>query len=174
MLQTLKEVFANQLHAALCTLSECIDRCPDAAWTSKIVNLDFSQVAFHTLIYLDYYLGDGDETFRQQPFHIENQGRFGDYEEFDDRAPVTLYQRPFIQSYVAHCRAKISATIATETAESLSTESPFPWLTLPRAEVYIYNTRHVQHHAAQLILRLRRDYQQDMPWFKSGWPPTAK
>lgn len=40
MLHTLKEVLANQLHAALCTLSECIDRCPDAAWKSKIVNLE--------------------------------------------------------------------------------------------------------------------------------------
>ena len=44
---------------------------------------------------------------------------------------------------------------------------------LTRAEVHIHNIRHIQHHAAQLILRLRRDYGQDMPWFKSGWPDTA-
>ena len=174
MLHTLKEVFANQFHAALCTLSECIDRCPDAAWKSKIVNLEFSQVAFHTLIFADYYLGEGDETFRRQPFHLDNQGRFGEYEEFEDRVPVTLYEPPFIQAYVAHCRAKSSATIATETAESLSAKSPFPRLAFSRAEVHVHNIRHIQHHAAQLILRLRRDYQQDMPWFKSGWPPTAK
>jgi hypothetical protein len=31
MLETFKEVLANQFHAALCTLSTCIDRCPDAA-----------------------------------------------------------------------------------------------------------------------------------------------
>jgi MFS superfamily sulfate permease-like transporter len=33
-----------------------------------------------------------------------------------------------------------------------------------------YITRHIQHHAAQLILRLRRDFEVDIPWFKSGWP----
>ena len=56
MLKTLKEVLANQFHAALCTLNDCIDRCPDAAWNSKIVNLEFNQAAFHTLIFTDYYL----------------------------------------------------------------------------------------------------------------------
>lgn len=174
MFHALKEVFAKQFQASLCTLNECIDRCPDAAWRSKIVNLEFNQAVFHTLIYTDYYLGDGDETFRQQPFHRDNQGRFGDYEEFEDRVQVAIYERPFIQSYMAHCRTKLSSTIAAETAESLSEQSPFPWLTFSRAEVYVYSIRHIQHHAAQLILRLRRDYKQDMPWYKSGWPPSAK
>ncbi|TDJ54740.1 MAG: DinB family protein [Planctomycetota bacterium] len=174
MLKTLKEVLTNQFHAALCTLNDCIDRCPDSAWNSKIVNLEFNQAAFHTLIYTDYYLGDGEETFRRQLFHRENEGRFGDYEEFEDRVQVATYERSFIQAYMAHCRTKLSETIAAETAESLSAESTFPWLTFSRAEVYVYTIRHIQHHAAQLILRLRRDYQQDMPWFKSGWPPSAK
>jgi hypothetical protein len=174
MLQPVKEVFANQFEAALCTLNECIDRCPEAAWRSKIVNLEFNQAVFHTLIYTDFYLGDGDETFRQQPFHRDNQGRFGDYEEFEDRVQVAIYERPFIQAYMTHCRTKLSATIAAETDESLGEQSPFPWLTFSRAEVYVYSIRHIQHHAAQLILRLRRDYKQDMPWYKSGWPPSAK
>ena len=170
MLDTFKEVIGNQFDAALCTLSTCIDRCPDAAWKSKIVNYEFSQVTFHTLIFTDFYLGDGDETFRRQPFHLDNKGCFGDYEEFEHRVPVTLYERPFIQSYVAHCRAKASEVIAAETAESLTAQSPFSWLTFSRAEVHVYNIRHIQHHSAQLILRLRRDYEQDMPWFRSGWP----
>ncbi len=182
MLDTFKELITNQFDAALCTLSECIDRCPDAAWKSKIANYEFSQVAFHTLIFMDFYLGDGDgdgdgygdETFRRQPFHLDHEGCFGDYEEFEDRVPVTLYERPFIQSYLEHGRAKSSAVIAAATAESLSAQSPFSWLPFSRAEVHVHNIRHIQHHAAQLILRLRCDYQQDMPWFKSGWPATVK
>jgi len=173
MLATIKQVIAGQFDAALCTLSTSIDRCPDAAWKSKIANYEFSQVTFHTLIYADYYLGDGDETFRGQAFHLDNEGRFGDYEEFEDRVRVTLYERPFIQSYLAHCRSKATEVLTAETAESLSARSPFSWLPFTRAEVHVYNIRHIQHHAAQLILRLRRDYHQDMPWFKSGWPGTA-
>jgi len=48
------------------------------------------------------------------------------------------------------------------------------WLPFPRVEVHIYNVRHIQHHAAQLILRLRRDHKQGIPWFKSGWPEATK
>lgn len=174
MLDTFKQVIVNQFDAALCTLSTCIEQCPDAAWTTKIANYEFSQVTFHTLIFADFYLGDGDEqTFRRQPFHVDNEGGFGDYEEFENRVPVTLYERPFIRSYVAHCRAKASEVIAAETAESLSVRSPFSWLPFSRAEVHVYNIRHIQHHAAQLILRLRREYRQEMPWFKSGWPVAA-
>lgn len=170
MLDVLKGLLANQFDAALWTLSTCIDRCPDAAWTSKIAAYEFSQVAFHTLIYADFYLGDGDdEALRRQRFHADNEGCFGDYEEFEDRVPVMLYDRPFIQNYLAHCKTKASEVIAAETTESLAAKSPFSWLPFSRAEVHVYNTRHIQHHAAQLILRLRRDYQQDIPWFKSGW-----
>lgn len=173
MLGTFKEVLTNQYGAALCTLDSCIERCPDAAWKAKIVNYEFSQVVFHTLIYTDYYLGDGDETFYKQPFHVGNPGCFGGYEEFEDRIPVTLYDRPFLRSYVAFCRAKYPAVIAAETAESLAGPSPFSWLPFSRAETHVHNIRHIQSHAAQLILRLRRDFGQDMPWFKSGWPDTV-
>lgn len=173
MLDLVREVLSNQYGAALCTLGACIDQCPDAAWNAKIVNYEFSQAAFHTLIYTDYYLGDGDDTFYKQPFHVDNPGCFGDYEEFEDRIPVTLYDRPFIKAYLEHCGEKAPAVIAAETAESLAAPSPFSWHKFSRAESHMHNIRHIQSHAAQLTLRLRRDYEQDIPWFKSGWPVPA-
>jgi hypothetical protein len=41
--------------------------------------------------------------------------------------------------------------------------------TFSRAELYAYNTRHIQHHAAQLSLRLRIDAGVDIPWIGLGW-----
>ena len=40
---------------------------------------------------------------------------------------------------------------------------------MSRAELYVYNTRHLQHHAAQLSLRLRLDAGVHTPWFGGGW-----
>ena len=37
------------------------------------------------------------------------------------------------------------------------------------AELYVFIIRHVQHHAAQLILRLRLDADLDVPWIGAGW-----
>jgi len=37
-----------------------------------------------------------------------------------------------------------------------------------RAELHIYNIRHIQHYAAQLSLRLRLDTEVDIPWVSHG------
>ena len=172
MLDTLKTLLANQFDAALCTLELCIARCPDAAWDAPVANLKFCQVAFHTLFFADAYLGpsDDEDAFRAQPFHRAHAAFFRDYEEFEDRAQTLLYDRPTVRRYVEHCRAKAAAALASETAESLSTPAAFARRSFSRAELYVYNTRHVQHHAAaQLSLRLRLDHGIDIPWVGSGW-----
>ena len=39
MLDTVKDLLAHQLEAALCTLGTCLDRCPDPQWNAPIANL---------------------------------------------------------------------------------------------------------------------------------------
>ena len=94
MRDTLKELLANQYEAVLSMLNTCIDRCPETVWNSRVANYRFCQVAFHTLFWADFYLGQDDDEkggeFRRQPFHRANERFFGDYEEFEDRAPVSL------------------------------------------------------------------------------------
>jgi hypothetical protein len=82
---------------------------------------------------------------------------------------VLLYDRPTIQKYVEHCREKASTAIAAETADSLAAPCGFPRKSFSRAELHVYSIRHIQHHAAQLSLRLRLDHQIDIPWVRTGW-----
>jgi hypothetical protein len=119
MLDTFKELLRCQFEAAFCTLNACIDRCPEAAWNAPVANLAFCQVAFHTLFFADFYLGQNEDSFRQQPFHRENAHVFRDYEELEDRQQQLLYDRPSITTYLQHCRRKAAQAVATETAESL-------------------------------------------------------
>ena len=81
VLETLKTLITHQFEAVLCTLNTCIERCPEANWNTRVGNLAFCQVAFHTLFYTDYYLGPNEESFREQPFHRDNPQFFRDYEE---------------------------------------------------------------------------------------------
>jgi hypothetical protein len=118
---------------------------------------------------VDYYLGQDEHSLRDQPFHREHAEFFRDYEELEHREPELLYDRPSIQSYLAHCRSKASQAIAAETAESLAAPCGFGRKTFSRAELHVYNIRHIQHHAAQLSLRLRIDFREDIPWIGSGW-----
>jgi hypothetical protein len=171
MLDTLKQLIANEYEASLCMLNHCITRCPDAGWDAPVANLKFCQAAFHTVFFTDLYLQPGDdfEAFKRQPFHAERRDDFGDYEEWQNRPQVRLYERAFVLAYLLHVRGKARETVARESAEVLSGPSGFSWRKCSRAELHVYNMRHVQHHAAQLSLRLRLDHGIDVPWVGHAW-----
>jgi DinB superfamily len=165
MLDTFKQILAHQYEV----LNAGIDRCPEAAWDAPVGNLTFGQVAFHTLFFIDLYLGPDVESLRQQPFHRDNRRFFRDYEELEPRRRQHRYGRPAIKRYLDHVRQKATAVIPAETEESLQGPSGFDWKKYNRAELHVTNIRHIQHHAAQLSLRLRIDFGEDVPWVGSGW-----
>lgn len=169
VLGTCKELLIRQFEAALCTLNACIDQCPESGWNEPVGNLAFCQVAFHALFFTDYYLGPNEGALRGQPFHRQHADFFRDYEELQPRKQQLLYDRPSIQTYLAHCRGKAEEVVASETADVLRGPCGFPPKTFSRAELHVYNIRHIQHHAAQLSLRLRLNFGQDIPWYRSGW-----
>lgn len=169
MLDTFKELIANQFQAALCTLGTCIEECPETAWNAPIANLAFCQAVFHALFYTDCYLGPNTESLRQQAFHRDNKAFFRTYEELEDRKQELLYDKASIATYLEFCRNKAWKTIAAETANTLTARCGFEWLPFSRAELHVYNIRHIQHHAAQLSLRLRLDSGTNIPWARSGW-----
>lgn len=165
-----QHLLASQFEACLGLLDQCVARCPDALWNAPVAKHPFCQVAFHTLIFADLYLGADTESLRQQPFHLEHRQFFGDYEQLEDREPVSLYERAPVRAYLDFCRRKAAATIAAETDDTLCSPAQFPRKNVSRAELHLENIRHIQHHAAQLILRLRLDSDVDIPWVSTGRP----
>lgn len=173
MSELLKQLLASQFEASLCTLAHAVERCPEELWNAPVAKYPFCQVAFHTLFFTDVYLGINPESLKQQPFHLANAALFGDYEQMLEREPVAVYDRPQISGYLKFCRSKANEVIAVESAESLAAPAQFPRRNFSRAELHVYNIRHIQHHAAQLILRLRLDSEIDVPWIGMGWRDPA-
>jgi len=169
MLETYKDMIADQYEAVLCMLCASIEACPDEDWDAPVANLKFCQVVFHTLFFTDVYLGQDLASLRDQPFHVDNAETFADYEELEHKVQEALYTKAFIREYLAHCRSKAASAVADETTESLEKRPGFDWLKFSRAEVHVYNIRHIHHHAAQLSLRLRLDHGADLPWVGSKW-----
>ena len=171
MLDTLKELLSHQYEASLSALNLAVARCPDASWNERVANWKFCQAAFHAVFFADVYLQPGDDVaaFKRQPFHVEQSGVFRDYEEMEDRPQVLLYAKPFVLSYLQIVRHKAQETIARESADVLAGPSGFRRRKCSRAELHVYNIRHIQHHAAQLILRLRLDADVDVPWVSHAW-----
>ena len=169
MIETIKSLLASQFEASLCTLGHCVARCPDDLWNSPVAKYPFCQVAFHTLFFTDFYLAVDPDSQRQQPFHLANATLFGDYEQLEYREPESLYEKSQIELYLDFCRSKAVTTITAESAVDLCAPAKFPRRSFSRAELHVYNIRHIQHHAAQLILRLRIDSDVDIPWIGAGW-----
>jgi len=169
MVENFKKLIRNQYEAAFRTLKHGIDGCSDSAWNQPVCNHQFCQTMFHTLFFADVYLGENPEIVEEQEFHKQHADAFAGYEEWENRPPEKTYTREFIEAYLNHCREKAKSLIDQITEEQLGQPSGFSWIKGTAAEVHVYNIRHIQHHAAQLSLRLRLDSQVDVPWVKSGW-----
>lgn len=169
MLDTYKQLITSQFEASLSTLAHCVERCPDTLWNAPVAKYPFCQVAFHTLFFADFYLEPNDQSLRQQPFHLGNPTLFGDYEQLQHREPTSLYDRDQIRKYLTFCHQKAVDAVAAETDATLCAPAQFARRNCSRAELHVYNIRHIQHHAAQLILRLRIDTEVDIPWIGRGW-----
>jgi len=165
MLPAFKEALSRQLKAALHTLGRAMETCPDAEWQQEHGDAPFSQVVFHALFYADFYLGRDTHPFKAQPFHKAHAATFADYEELEDRKPVRLYEKAFCREYLEHCLAKVDAAVGAETLESLAGESGIDFRRCGRMELYIYGERHIQHHAAQLGLRVQQATGQELKWY---------
>jgi hypothetical protein len=157
----------GQMLAALSTLHQCIETCPREEWDQSHGDAPFSQVVFHTLFYIDYYLSIDEDEFKAQPFHAENKAMFRDYEEMEYKKAENLYTKDEIDRYFAFCHEKIEKLFNNALAVKADVEQQCQ--DMSAVELIIYVTRHIQHHAAQLGLRVQQITGGELKWVRSGW-----
>ncbi len=163
-----KVLILAQMKAALATMSQCIVGCPSEDWHEAHRDYPFSQVVFHTLFFTDYYLQVDGAGFKEQSFHRAHPALFQDYEELEWNAPVNLYDRALCARYLDFCVEKAEAVIGSDTEKTLFGPSGFAGKEFTRAELYVYVTRHIQHHAAQLGLRVQMQTGNELEWVHRG------
>jgi uncharacterized damage-inducible protein DinB len=162
-----RKAVLGQFEAAMAMLKQCMDNCPAALWESTVAEMTVRQIAYHTLFFVDVYLSPGEQTFTLRPLH-EVGG--------DETQPVIcpgLDQSATID-YLQICLEKLRTTLASETEETLQGESGFSRLRFSRAELHLYNLRHVQHHTGQISAHLRRldensRGREALRWIGTGW-----
>ena len=170
----LNEILINQYEAAMATLWQGIIQCPEDKWNSEHPDSPFSRVVFHTLIFVDVYLGRDENEIKYQAFHKNNKHNFKNYEELEDRIPSNMYDREFIEEYFEFCLEKLREQIPGEDSEVLYGESGFSYRKFTRLELHLYSIRHIQHHAAQLGLRNQLETGIELEWNSSGFKKYIK
>ena len=140
----------GQFGAAIDTLENAIQACPEELWGDRSRRPEYWYLASHTLFWLDYYLADSEEGFAPPPpFTLVELDPAG-------VMPERVYSQDELLRYLEHGRAKCRATIAALTEARAAERCGFRRRNITVAELLLYNLRHVQHHAAQLHLILRQ------------------
>lgn len=171
MASTFNDIVCRQFEAALTTLKNCVAQCPDELWQKPVVNNPFSQSVFHCLFFTDLYLCPTMKWQEEQKFHVDHADVFKGYEQLNmEQRPVCTYERAFIDEYLEFCLKKSGLIVQMAESEKMfTTPASFPWLNdMPLGELHLYNIRHIQHHAAQLVAFLRRESAIEVDWVKSG------
>ena len=70
-----QQTVLGQFEAALAMLKQCVEQCPAELWESKIAELSVRQVAYHTLFFVDYYLGSEAEFTLRELHHTGGDER---------------------------------------------------------------------------------------------------
>jgi len=152
------EMLWRQFGVAIAMLGDALRDCPDDLWEKRLwadqpdqwVAAGFSAfwyLGYHTLFWLDLYLTGAEEGFAPPaPFDLVEM-------EAGEVLPRT-YTRDELLGYLDYCRRKCQATIGTLSQEQAYRVCRFAWGELPFAELLLYTMRHVQEHAAQLLMFL--------------------
>jgi hypothetical protein len=167
MIEHLKQIVVAQFEAALAMLKQCVEACPLDHWEGKIANETFRWNAYHALFFTDLYLSPSNESFELRDLNK----RGGDERGSEACAGLS---RDDLLAYIPLVHQKMLDAIAAETEETMTGPSGFSWYNVTRAEFYLVNIRHIQHHAAQLSAYLRRvdDRYKDagmLRWIRTGW-----
>jgi hypothetical protein len=139
----LRSILKSQYHASLAMLREAIERCPPGEWLSANHKNASWQVSYHALFFAHLYLQRDEAGFRLWKQHRgEGDGVKGE--------PYTQAQ---VLAYWEFCDGMVDD--AVDALDLDATESGFSWCRLSKLEHQFVNIRHIQHHGAQLIDRVR-------------------
>jgi hypothetical protein len=151
----LKKWIWHQFGASIEMLENAIKHCPDSFWDT---DKKFWYNAYHCLFYLDYYLTPDPATFSPPPpFTLS---------ELDpsEVMPGRTYTKAELLSYLQYSRGNCRDSIARMTNETAKSNWKKKDKDYSVLEVWLYNMRHVQHHAAQLNLLLRQEIDDAPRW----------
>jgi hypothetical protein len=159
-----KSALQHQFVAALDMLENAIRACPEAVWDEAATPIPqrFWYLAYHTLFWLDFYLSEREQGFAPPaPYTLDELDPAGVY-------PGHAYSNSELLSYLAHGREKLRQVLRSLSEAHGAESCGFGSRQMSIFELHLYNTRHVQHHTAQLNLILRQRTNSAPRWVGRG------
>jgi hypothetical protein len=168
--ELIHDILTSQYLAALETLRRAVAACPSNLWTESPARLSaFWRVAHHTFFFADLYLHD-EQSFKPWPKHVDDHHDLGPFvDEAGTRPPGigTPTTRDEMLEFADYVKARVPSAVR---AMPLDGPSGWHWQRINKLEMHVYNIRHIQHHAAVLVARLRERAGIEVDWVGKGRP----
>src|SRR5580698_6088469 len=149
---TLRSVLKSQYHASLAMLRAAIERCPPGEWLSTAHKNAFWQVSYHALFFAHLYLQRDEAAFTKWEKH---RGEL-------DGVRGEPYTQAEALEYCEFCDRMVDD--AVDALDLDRADSGFHWYRMSKLEHQFVNIRHIQHHAGQLIDRVRSTADVGIGW----------
>jgi hypothetical protein len=163
--------------ASIDMLAEAIRICPEALWKKEG---RFFYTAYHTAIFLDFYLTFPVGEFRPVlPYILVPENQIPT-EALDDVLPQRPYNQQEVISALKAIRLKLDRLIGPGARHNLMEKwiqefevdlhglCPSLVEDYTLVEILFYNFRHVQHHVGQLNLILREKADRAADWISQA------
>ena len=168
------KVLVSQYKAGLQMLRQVIEKVPAEQWNSTEYNNPNWQLAYHALWGVKFYLGAAPESYIPWENAIEGAESLGGDQEWENPEVGTVVEgvhtKDELLLFIDELEEGLPKAID---ALPLHNNSGFEWYPYSRLELHINNIRHLQHHTAQIIERLKAKGIKGFPWAIDGNPPQA-
>ncbi|MGN7821110.1 DinB family protein [Chitinophaga sp. 22536] len=165
MIQTIKEGLWKQFGGCIDMVTNAVSAYPESLWNTE---KKFFYMSYHVAIFLDYYLTiPAGPLSSPLPFTLSETIPA---DGIDDIVPDRIYSQKEILDYLQASRKKCHDLILDMTEADFAQQ----WVevegnkVMTVFELFLYNMRHVQHHAAQLNMMLRKDTGDAPRWVRSA------
>lgn len=159
-------ILASQYKASLGMLRQTVERIPEELWNNKDDKNPNWQIAYHVLWGVKFYLGPTAESYVPFETAIEGGESLGGSQEWENpEEGITVegfHTKEELLSFIEQLKDELPSAI-----DGLPFDEPsgFEWYPYSRLELHINSIRHIQHHTAQLIERLKAEGITGFPWW---------
>lgn len=134
------EICQNEYHALIQMLQKEINLCSEELWNKEIDEPPFWQQAYHTIYYLDFYLGDNPKK-RPERFPVK--------ENLNEKMEEILSKQD-LKNYLTEVKKTCDKVLENLTVEKLEGKNSYFWTGPTLAHRLIYNIRHSRHTIGSL------------------------
>jgi hypothetical protein len=149
----IKRTIKSQYHASLEMLRQAILKCPDALWVSTTFKNQSWRIVFHALFYTHLYLQPSEEDFVPWSRHRDESQFLGltPWPPHNQPKIGKPYTKQELLEYLDLCHTEVDDQVDKVVLEN---PSGFGWQPFDKAELQLYNIRHLQQHIGELCERL--------------------